>query len=410
VNRKVRLVTAARKNIPLFVLCLLVVGLTSSTAARPGDLPTGCTVGSLTNAFGTQLTLVCVPQTAQWNGTLVIYAHGYVSPEKPLQLPLDELTQVMLGGTTVIGFLLGQGFAFATTSYSANGYAVENAQTDLNQVVAEASEALSAKPMVILIGASAGGVIAVQQLERFPEIYDGGLSLCGPLGGMPYQIEYVGDFRVVFDHFFQDVFDFGVVDIPPNAYLYWLDYESDIQDVIPNDPGKTAQLFSVTEAARLAWEPVTGVETALSLLHFSVFSTDDVTAVAGGNPYGNQYTRYAGSSDDQALNRQVERVSADPEAQEYLEMYYKPTGDLHVPLVTMHTLFDGVVPFHHEVMYREVAGGSGNLTVLPVARYGHCAFTGEEVFGAFGLLLAKMGLLPPSTLVSHIQSLPAPME
>jgi len=259
VNRKARLVATARKGVPFFVLCLLVVGLTSSTAARSGDLPAGCTTGSLTNAFGTQLTLVCVPQPGQWNGTLVVYAHSYVSPETPLQLPLDELTQVMLGGTTVIGFLLGQGFAFATTSYSANGYAVQNAETDLNQLVAEASEAFPTKPVVILIGASAGGVIAVQQLERFPEIYDGGLAPCGPL-------------------------------------------------------------------------------------------------------------------------------------------------------VSMHTLLDGVVRFHHEVMYREVARDSGNLTVLPVARYGHCAFTGEEVFGAFGLLLVQMGMWPPSTLATHIESLPAPLQ
>ena len=61
-----------------------------------------------------QLILICKP--ANWNGDLIVYAHGYVPIEEPLALPLDELT--LPDGTFVPEVFLAQGFAFATSVLS----------------------------------------------------------------------------------------------------------------------------------------------------------------------------------------------------------------------------------------------------------------------------------------------------
>ena len=46
----------------------------------------GCTQGTLESGA---LSLICFPDS--WNGTLVIYAHGYVEPSAPVALPDDEV-------------------------------------------------------------------------------------------------------------------------------------------------------------------------------------------------------------------------------------------------------------------------------------------------------------------------------
>jgi hypothetical protein len=58
-------------------------------------------------------------------------------------------------------------------------------------------------------------------LERYSKKYDAGLALCAPLAGSPTLIKHIYDFRVVFDYFFPNVFMFGAVDVPNDAFLLW---------------------------------------------------------------------------------------------------------------------------------------------------------------------------------------------
>jgi len=345
-----------------------------------------------------QLVLTCVPDN--WNGQLVVYAHGYVPVQMPLALPADELT--MPDGQTIPEILLSSGFAFATSSYHKNGYAVEQAGEDLNDLVEYFKAFVAPSPVqhVFITGASEGGLIATMLLERYPQIYYGGLALCGPVGGAPYQIKYLGDFRVVFDYFFPEVFPFGMADVPEYAYLDWQDfYVPAIISAIESDPAATEQLFNVTRAAIDPRDPDSYVTTALSVLFYSIWGTNDMIDVAGGQPYGNSFTWYRGSANDFALNAAVERVTADPAARTYLNLFYQTTGKLQRQLVTLHTTQDGLVPFRHELKYLTLALFAGRiryLTVLPVPRYGHCNFTTQEVLGAFALMvLRSTGQLDP---------------
>jgi hypothetical protein len=135
----------------------------------------------------------------------------------------------------------------------------------------------------------------------------------------------------------------------------------------------------------------------------------DAIETTGGIPYDNRDTWYWGSFNDWRLNRTVERVEGDEDAMDYTGAYYEPTGEVSRPLVTLHTTHDPAVPYRHELTYAyrvSRSGSEANVIQLPVLRYGHCAFSTEEVLGAFGLLLYQtVGSTTPA-LEEYRQALP----
>jgi hypothetical protein len=88
----------------------------------------------------------------------------------------------------------------------------------------------------------------------------------------------------------------------------------------------------------------------------------------------------------------VERIKGDGRARAYARRFYRPTGNLRRPLVTLHNTLDPVVPFQHELTYRNLVAQkhkSAFLTVMEVDSYGHCDFTAQEVFQAFTAMVQQ---------------------
>jgi pimeloyl-ACP methyl ester carboxylesterase len=351
---------------------------------------------------GGEKTVICIPPALVWKGDLVVYAHGYVAPQEELELPTDEL--MIDDETFVPAILMGMGYAFATTSFSTNGYAVKEGASDINALVEVFKTSYPDTDHVFVLGASEGGLIATMLVEEHHETYDGGLALCGPVGGMPYQIQYLADFRVVFDYFFKGVFHFGAIEADEEDVEDWdAVYMPAIERRILSGlhSTKTKQLFEVVNVPE---GPTDGdiVEAAQDILKYNIKGFNDLIEKAGGNPYDNRWRWYRDSDndwkDDWKMNLHVERVQGDSEAKQYVRDYYKPTGDLKKPLVTLHTEEDPIVPYRHELIYflRTFAkGNSTNLVSLPVLSYGHCNFTPAQVLGSFGALVWKStGSLP----------------
>jgi len=393
----------------LFPVLTLILG-SPVPAASQFTWPPVCQEGSLPSHDpknpADQLIVICIPPN--WNGRLVIYAHGFVPAQAPLELPSDELT--LADGTFVPNLFLSQGFAFATSSFHKNGVAIEQGAEDLNKLLQYFKSVIPPRSLqkVFITGASEGGLTALLLLERYPGRYDAGLALCAPVGGAPDLIRYAYDFRVVFDYFFPTVFTFppnqpgeepfGAVDVPQNAFLFWESvYVPRIIAALTADPQATAQLLNVTKAAIDVADPSSVITTALSPLFYSIFGTNDQIATAGGIPYDNRSTIYVGSTNDAALNAEVERVESDGRARAYARRFFQPIGNLHAPLVTLHTTLDEVVPFQHEVNYSSLVAQkskSAFLSVIPVPRYGHCNFTSQEVFQAFALMVQQAEAQP----------------
>ena len=118
----------ARTAWPALVFTALFAGFADPALSQP----TTCSLDKV-QASGA-ITRVCMPAPGRWNGDLVVFAHGYVSPEEPIGIPEDQLT--LPDGTSLPGILNALGFGFATTSYRKNGLAILPGIEDVKDAVA----------------------------------------------------------------------------------------------------------------------------------------------------------------------------------------------------------------------------------------------------------------------------------
>lgn len=377
-----------RKSFRLFLLLALLVS--SSVIAVPAQaralpVPGPCVEGALPSGA---LSLICIPSSG-WNGDLVVYAHGYVAFNEPLDFYHLELPD----GTYIPDIIQSLGFAFATTSYRHNGLVVLEAADDVRQLVAAFPGVAGQAPVhTYMTGVSEGGLITTLLVEQSPELFSGGLATCGPIGDFKKQIDYVGDMRVLFDYFFPGVIPPSPINVPPEVIENWESvYEPAVTAALAANPTAAQELMKTANAATDPRDPSTVTTTALNVLWYNVYGTNDSIGRLGGNPFGNRGRWYSGSSNDLLLNRTVQRFAADRTALNALRAY-QTSGVVTIPLVTLHTTKDEVVPYWHELLYyaKVKAAGSSDVILIPTPRYGHCNFTTAEVLAAFGLLVLKV--------------------
>lgn len=349
---------------------------------------------------------ICMP-TGLWNGDLIIYAHGYVSPVEPVAIP--EAQMMLPDGTPVADVVNFLGYAFATTSYRVNGLAIPEGVADLVDLAENVFIPAKGQPRrIYLIGISEGGLITTLAVERRPDLFTGGLAMCGPYGDFAKQVNYFGDFLVVFDQLFPGLLGLPAnnpVDIPQSLIDNWDSYYSttvkpEIEN--PDNAATVNQLLAATGAAYDPADETTKEQTVSGILWYNIFSTTDAMAKLGGQPFDNQTRIYL--SPDHPLNQNVVRYSADPAALAKISADYQTTGRLANPLVTLHTTGDPIVPYWHVADYRQKTARGNNPALheaIDVNRYGHCAFEAGEIFAAFARLTElvdnppKLGLFLP---------------
>lgn len=404
----------------LIVLMLLVsllpaslVMAQSTGAAAPALLPPGvpdtCTPG--VDANGSQ-TLICtptVPPNPLAPPTLVIYAHGYVWPFLPeKQIPWDQMfipdptVQPTPPPVFVGNLVTDRGYYFATTSYRANGLVVQDAIDDLLLVrdIALAriySDYGQMVPVVVILaGVSEGGLITTLSVERHPEMYMGGLAMCGPIGDFRKEIDYWGNFRSLFDVYYPDIKDYPpgstTISIPNELISAWL-YDTGLfrtqlmaKVVAPDNLARTQDLLYMgkisVETTNNPLFPYEAYDAILNLLNYNIFATMNGQMVLDGNPFDNRMTVYLGSAIFPNLNGKVANYKASYTALQNLAPY-QTTGQLVRPLVVLHTTGDAVVPYWHATLYQAKENPPALFKLDTVERYGHCSFTPGEVVGAF---------------------------
>jgi hypothetical protein len=175
----------------------------------------------------------------------------------------------------------------------------------------------------------------------------------------------------------------------------------------PLSPEPAAGDFATQEFNQYLWD--TRVD-----FPFGFALRAELEARAGGNPswntgvdYYRQLARSANLREVIALYRaaglslrgdlatlnRAPRVSADPSAVRYLAQNISFTGDISVPVLTMHTTGDGLVIPENEQAYASVVRRADNARLLRqvfVSRAGHCAFTPAETITAVQALLGRL--------------------
>ncbi len=336
---------------------------------------------------------ICMPPAAQYNGNLVIWAHGFQDAGTPVSIPEDQLC---ISGVCLNEIANLLGFGFATNSYSKTGLAVVQGLGDVIDLV-NVYTARKGKPnKVYLVGASEGGIITTLGLEKHSSVFSAGLALCGPIGSFPMQINYFGDARATFQYFFPGVIQEDPFHPSPSLVANWSTYYDSIVKPIVMSPQRRSDLNQWAAVAKLPFDEsnfeATIEQSVRDVLRYSVVNLTDAAATLGGFPFDNRSKWYTGSKDDFKLNLKVPRVAADPAALAAMSAGYETTGTLRRPLISMHTKRDQQVPFAHQPIYtvKSFLAGSLFARYLPVEvdRYGHCNFTVDELVWGFFVMLA----------------------
>ena len=99
-------------------------------------------------------------------------------------------------------------------------------------------------------------LIAALLAERTPSVFDGVLALCGPYGSFAGQVDYIGDFRVLFDYYFPGLMPPTPVDIPDSLLATWETetYSTTIKPVI-DDPTNSATVQELLNVGGVAYSP-----------------------------------------------------------------------------------------------------------------------------------------------------------
>jgi hypothetical protein len=349
--------------------------------------------------------LVEVP--ANWNGMLVMYAHGYAG----------EGANLSVSPPAIRRHLLSQGYAWAASSYSKNYYDVRAGVEDTNALAIEFvniarqnGRTLAAPVKTYIMGVSMGGHISAAAVDEENILsannrirYHGAVPMCAVLGdtelfdyfaayqtaaqveaGMPATSWPVANWASVGPQVQAKLFS-SFPGGTPNGPAVPTAQGLRLKQIVQNLTGGPRPLFDLAYAGPLqatVWGTFGRDGTVNGILYRDGVTTKDIVFQLDADP--------ALSAEEQAYNAAIFRVQAAPDAnrprRDGLRWIPKTNAQIKVPVVTIHTLGDLYVPFKMQQIYKRRAdalGTSGLLVQRAIRGISHCDFTLAEQVAAF---------------------------
>jgi pimeloyl-ACP methyl ester carboxylesterase len=389
--------------------------------------------------------LIEVP--AGWNGTLLLYSHGYTTNEAgPARDVGDDITRA---------WLLQHGYALAGTSYAHAGWALQEAFYDQVHVLTIFDQLINRHPdHTIAWGHSLGGIITAGLIQRNPELFDGALPMCGVLAGGVAVWNDLLDGAFVFKTLlapnatYPKLVHYSASEVPANlgaaigiidaahgsaqgkARIALVAAMGDVPGWFTGEPAEPApDNFAARVEAQYKW--LRNVD-----FGFAFGARVDLEKRAAGNPSWNTGVNYrkqlalsAGKDEVEALYEQAgldleadlntlagtQRIAADPGTLDYMIDNIAFNGDLGgVPVLTLHTSADGLVQVEQENAYADLVESVEQqrkpLEQVYVHRAGHCTFTPAEQVAALLALEQRISTghwkeLDPESLSAKAASL-----
>ncbi len=364
-----------------------------------------------------------------WNGDLVMYAHGFrgciEDPES------GALEPIYVDNPPLREYYLARGYAWAASSYSKNCYDVKDGVESTNRLARIFARDVGAPERTLITGFSMGGHITGAAIEMFPNVrcpdgrrgrlcrrfvailgklsggvaYDGAAPRCGAMADVE-QFNYLGDFATVAGALAAEVNPQVQPQYPPPADYYTSTLPQIIGTLFSNFGadypfGLTPQgekLKAVTRQISGGERPIFDVAYPLfqDLLFGLSGSDPTLDGVVSGTIYDNHDRVYQFdadptlSADEQMLNDSILRVRKDRgvNRKRFLRLQRVPeiSGRINIPVLSVHTLGDLFVPFSAEQVYaRDVARQNrSDLLVSRATRaIGHCEFSAQELIRTF---------------------------
>ncbi len=406
------------------ILSLLVVTtvflLTVSGTAHAQD---GVTVTAETGTLAHGATyLIEVPKP--WNGTLFLYSHGYVAPTPDSKNPALDV-----GDPFTRFFMLSSGYALAGSSYATKGWAIEDALRDQIAVLDLFKLVVGQPKRTIAWGHSLGGIITAGLIQRNPERFDAALPMCGVLSGGVATWNTALDSEFAFKTLLAPGTGLQLVNIANpfanleiaegvlaqaqatpqgRAHIALVAALGDLPGwFTPLSPEPAPTDFASQEMNQFLWSQIVDFPFLFALRAELEARAQGNVSWNTGVDYRKQLDRSIGREEVRALYEQAgldldadlktlnetARISADPEAVRYLERNIIFNGEIHFPVLTLHTKGDGLVVVQNESAYKEVVDEAGNQKFLRrtfVDRAGHCTFTPAETIAAAMTLINRL--------------------
>jgi hypothetical protein len=328
---------------------------------------------------------------AQWNGHLMLHAHGgpTLTAEGPKRV-LEDLQRWNVWPRA--------GYALALSSFRQGGVAVRAAAEDTERVRRIFVQHVAKPDKTILHGQSWGAGVAAKGAEMFADgkPYDAVLLTSGVLAGGTRAYDFRLDLRVVYQVLC------GNHPRPTEpAYPLWMGLPAGVSaadaqvaqrareclglglPAAQRTPEQARKLATLTRVIRIPESSVQG-----HLNWSTVFFQDIVQRRTGGlNPFGNIGARYTGSGSDDsdaALNAAVQRYRADPEAVRRLAEDTDPQGRIGVPVLTVHAVDDPTAFVEMQSTFADTMarGGSAERLVQVFTAHAEHSYLADAVYVA----------------------------
>ena len=307
--------------------------------------------------------LIVMP--AVWSGVLVVHAHGGPSLGPPQAVRADE--DIKRWAITV-----REGHAWAGSVFRQSGFAVTTAAEDTERVRRIFVDHVAKPRRTLLHGQSWGGMVATRAAELYPKSWDGILLTSGVVAG-PATYDFRLDLRAIYQHLCnnhprpnepQYALAIG---LPTDGKLTNAELVARADECLgvrkpagQRTPTQAQKLKTIVDVLKIPEDSV------VSHLNWGTFTLRDVVIKNGGvSPFGNDGVRYAGSSDDAALNAAVFRYKADTNAARRFAADVDHHGRFSVPVVSAHGIGDATVfvEGNDTLRQRMVSAGNGERLV-----------------------------------------------
>jgi hypothetical protein len=323
-----------------------------------------------------------------WNGSLVMWAHGFRGTGLELTVDNHPLRE----------FLIRNGYAWAASSYSKNDYDPAQGAKDTHALTLFFNGSFGKPTRTYITGASMGGHVTGIVAEQWPRSYDGAMPVCGVLGD--YELfDFFLDFNLAAQTLsgqgkqFPFAADYLSVTVPATkaalgpAFPFALNPAGQtFKSLVELRSGGVRPVF---DQGFLFWNGVVPGDFLFGLgVGDGTLPRQPGVAVQNSDVVYQFDTNPALSTAETAFNAAIQRITADPQGRHINGIANVPptTGDLRIPMLTLHTVGDLFVPFLMEQVYaqRVAAHGAAQLLVQRATRdFGHCAFTGPELVTTF---------------------------
>ncbi|HWG01956.1 MAG TPA: hypothetical protein VG164_08940 [Trebonia sp.] len=352
-----------------------------------------------------------------WNGTLVMFAHGYAGTGNVVWVQDPQLRQ----------YFVDHGFAWAASSYAMNGYDPGDGVTATHDLLAAFPRITGLRArQVIMSGLSMGGEITTAEIEAYKGQFAGAMPYCGVLAGSNLFDYYLGA-NVTAAALTHTSISYPTTAAAGAAYA--AAYQALVQSELPKlgitpGPGGLTFTTSLTKTGELWSDAVEqlsggtrpGFASALGYWNSFGFAplteapflfglypglTGGTLGLANGSVAGNERTFYTLSDnpfqmlpEEIALNAAVLRVPVTATSSaDALTPAEEPVihGDPGIPVLSIHGIGDLFVPLSMDQQYDRlmIAHGEGRLFAdRAIREVTHCGYTTNELASGFAALVS----------------------